>query len=224
MQPDSTVAYGCELRSIASANVYGNKGVEADGSGNLAYLINHNFAYIGAGKDVTNDNTLTVQANEVIKLNNAKVYYTTQDQRGNFRVGDNFTIDLENERTSFDVESIFAENSEVQIRQGNNTISLSAGKIDLDNIAITGNTIEATKSNIDFNSTGTIEMNGNVEVPQVTTTGNFSIGGSINALGDSPTDTVDSTPVKICNGTDEAFKCIDRYNRHPFGPNLYTYS
>ena len=113
--------------------------------------------------------TPTVQANEVIKLNNAKVYYTTQDQRGNFRVGDNFTIDLENERTSFDVESIFAENSEVQIRQGNNTISLSAGKIDLDNIAITGNTIEATKSNIDFNSTGTIEMNGNVEVPQVTT-------------------------------------------------------
>ena len=29
--PDSTVAYGCELRSIASANVYGNKGVQADG-------------------------------------------------------------------------------------------------------------------------------------------------------------------------------------------------
>ena len=53
----------------------------------------------------------------------------------------------------------------MQIRQGNNTISLSAGKIDLDNIAITGNTIEATKSNIDSpNSTGTIEMNGNVEV------------------------------------------------------------
>ena len=211
LQPDSTVAYGCELRSIASANVYGNKGVEADGSGNLAYLINHNFAYIGAGKDVTNDNTLTVQANEVIKLNNAKVYYTTQDQRGNFRVGDNFTIDLENERTSFDVESIFAENSEVQIRQGNNTISLSAGKIDLDNIAITGNTIEATKSNIDFNSTGTIEMNGNVEVPQVTTTGNFSIGGSINALGDSPTDTVDfNTPISqdFVPGTDEALQVV----------------
>ena len=34
---------------------------------------------------------------------------------------------------------------EVQIRQGNNTI-FHAGKIDLDNIAITGNTIEATKS------------------------------------------------------------------------------
>ena len=61
-------------------------------------MINQNFAYIGSGKNVTNDNTLTVRANEVVKLNNAKVYYTTQDQRGNFRVGDNFLVDLENER------------------------------------------------------------------------------------------------------------------------------
>jgi len=211
LQPDSTMAYGCELRSIASANVYGNKGIDADGSDNLAYLINHNFAYIGSGKDVTNDNTLTIQANEVVKSNNAKVYYTTQDQRGNFRVGDNFTIDLENERTSFDIESIFAENSEVQIRQGNNTISLSAGKIDLDNIVITGNTLETTKSNLDFNSTGTIDFNGNVVVPQIETTGNFSIGGSINALGDSPSDTVDfNTPISqnFVPGTDEALQVV----------------
>ena len=40
MHPDSTVAYGCELRSIASANVYGNKGVQATDPGNLAYPIN----------------------------------------------------------------------------------------------------------------------------------------------------------------------------------------
>ena len=31
------------------------KGVVADGNGCLAYLISHNFAYVGTGKDVEND-------------------------------------------------------------------------------------------------------------------------------------------------------------------------
>ena len=194
--PDGSTVYGAELRSIASACVYGNKGFEADGANNLAYLINQNFAYIGAGKNVTNDNTLTVRANEVVKLNNAKVYYTTQDQRGNYRVGDNFLVDLENERTSFDVESIFANNATAQIRQGNNVITLQAGQISQDDIVIAGNSIEATRSNLDINSTGTIVFQSNVIVPQVTTTGNLTVGGSLTSLGDSPTDTVDfNTPI-----------------------------
>ena len=79
-------------------------------------MINHNFAYIGPGKNVTNDNTLTIQANEVTESNNAKVYLQDRIQRGNFRVGDKFLVDLENERTSFDIESIFAQNTKVQIR------------------------------------------------------------------------------------------------------------
>ena len=71
---NGSTVYGGELRTIASANVYGNKGIEADGANCLAYMINHNFAYIGSGKNVTNDNTLTIQANEVTESNNAKVY------------------------------------------------------------------------------------------------------------------------------------------------------
>ena len=55
-----------------------------------------------------NQNTLNARLLNKIKLNNAKVYYTTQDQRGNYRVGNNFVVDLENGRTSFDIESIFA--------------------------------------------------------------------------------------------------------------------
>ena len=49
--------YGAEVRSINSANVYGNYGAQADGSATLMYLINHNFAYIGTGKDSSNDPT-----------------------------------------------------------------------------------------------------------------------------------------------------------------------
>ena len=146
--PEATTVYGGELRTIASANVYGNKGIEADGANCLAYMINQNFAYIGSGKNVTNDNTTTIQANEVTELNNAKVHFTGQDQRGNFRVGDKFLVDLENERTSFDIESIFATNSQVQIRNGNDTVTLNESIVALDNIAIQGNVIEATKSAI----------------------------------------------------------------------------
>ena len=196
LQQDSTTAYGAELRAIASACVYGNKGVDANGANILAYLINQNFAYVGAGKDVTNDNTLTIRANEVVKTNGAKVYYTTQDQRGNYRVGDNFLVDLENERTSFDVESIFAENATAKIREGNNTVTLEPGQITQENIVISGNAIEATRSNIDFNSAGSIVFQGNVNAPQVDMTGNFTVNGAIQSLGDAPTDTVDfNTPI-----------------------------
>ncbi len=189
--PDSTTEYGCELRCIASAAVYGNKGIEADGANCIAYLINHNFAYIGAGKDVTNDNTLTNQDNEVVETNNATVYYTSQDQRGNFRVGDNFLVDLENERTSFDVESIFADNTRVQIRQGNDVVTLEPGQITLSNIVIAGNNIETTTSNIDFDAAGSINFQSDVVAPNLSLTGNITVGGAINAIGDSPTDIVD---------------------------------
>ena len=189
--PEATTVYGGELRTIASANVYGNKGIEADGADCLAYMINQNFAYIGSGKNVTNDNTTTIQANEVTELNNAKVYFTGQDQKGNFRVGDKFLVDLENERTSFDIESIFATNSQVQIRNGNDTVTLNQGVIALDNIVVQGNVIEATKSAINFNSVGNIVFQGNVNAPSVDMTGNLIIGGSLTTLGDAPTDTVD---------------------------------
>ena len=189
--PEATTVYGGELRTIASANVYGNKGIEADGADCLAYMINQNFAYIGSGKNVTNDNTTTIQANEVTELNNAKVYFTGQDQKGNFRVGDKFLVDLENERTSFDIESIFATNSQVQIRNGNDTVTLNQGVIALDNIVVQGNVIEATKSAINFDSVGNIVFQGNVNAPSVDMTGNLIIGGSLTTLGDAPTDTVD---------------------------------
>lgn len=188
---DGTTVYGGELRTIASANVYGNKGIEANGANCLAYMINQNFAYIGSGKNITNDNTTTIQANEVTETNNAKVYFTGQDQRGNFRVGDKFLVDLENERTSFDIESIFATNSQVQIRNNNDTVTLNQGVVALDNIVVQGNVIEATKSAINFNSVGNIVFQGNVNAPSVDMTGNLSIDGALTTIGDAPTDTVD---------------------------------
>ena len=66
------------------------------------YLIGHNFAYIGNGKEVTNDETTVVQANEVEELNNAKVRFTSVDHKGDFRVGDNFYVNQETGEVVFD--------------------------------------------------------------------------------------------------------------------------
>ena len=59
-------------------------------------------------------------------------------------------------------------------------MTLSPGQIAMDNIYIQGNTIEATRSSLDFNSAGTIQFQDNVTMPSATMTGNFTIGGSLN--------------------------------------------
>ena len=87
--------FGAELRSVASANVYGTKGVQADGSGVKLILTAHNFGYVGSGADYTNDPSLAIQNNEVEELNGGKVLYSSTDQDGDFRVGDAFSVDQE---------------------------------------------------------------------------------------------------------------------------------
>ena len=92
-----------EARVIASATIYGNKGVVADGNGCLAYLISHNFAYVGTGKNVENETDIINQENQVVTTNNAKVHFVSQDQDGDFRVGENIIVDLGKGTTSIDV-------------------------------------------------------------------------------------------------------------------------
>jgi len=58
-------AFGAEMRSVASACVYGQKGIQADGSGVKLIMTAHNFGYVGAGQDFTNDPSLAIQNNEV---------------------------------------------------------------------------------------------------------------------------------------------------------------
>ena len=188
---DSTRIYGAELRSIGSACVYGGQGVVADGANTLIYLINHNFAYIGSGKDVTNDNTLSNSDNEVVKTNNAKVYYTSQDQQGNFNVGDLFNIDQVNGTTSFDIESIFASDSVVRVITDDNEIFISSDTLKNGNLQIIGNTIYSTSGDLNIKAKDTVLnfLTDTTVQGNVTTTGNFTVGGNI-TLGDAATDTI----------------------------------
>jgi hypothetical protein len=140
--PDASIRYGAEVRSIGSACVYGNYGAVADGVNTLMYLIGHNFAYIGNGKDSSNDKTLTVQSQETLELNLGSIVYTSTDALGTFRVGDNFFVDFETGTTSIDANNIdFSGIGSININNGLETTYIDGSRVDTGNIRFTGNTI-----------------------------------------------------------------------------------
>jgi len=63
----------------------------------LQIVSSHSFQYIGAGNTIElarpSEGGVTVQANEVVKLNGGEIVYTSTDQDGNFAIGDDFVID-----------------------------------------------------------------------------------------------------------------------------------
>jgi len=196
---DSVLIKGGELRSIGSASIYGNYGIVADGDETLAYLISHNFAYIGVGKDVTNDNTLNITANEVVKINNGTVYFQSQDQIGNFRVGDNFFVNLKDGTTSIDADTVDASGiSSLRVTTpGGETSFFDGGNIETGAIRIIApNTIKSVAGPINFASPSNIHnIPTNVRMDQLTLDGSLTIGGSLVRIGDQASDTVDfNTP------------------------------
>ena len=187
----STVEYGAELRSIGSANVYGNYGAVADGADTLMYLIQHNFGYIGSGVDKSNDLSNRIQANEVVELNDGTVHYVSTDHEGDFRVGDNFHIDFQTGQTSFNISEINIESETGLLIPGpGNDTTVTSARIEVGNIRISDNTIESLAGDLDFASaTNTINYLDNTNVTgNVDITGNFSFGGTLNLAGDQTLD------------------------------------
>jgi hypothetical protein len=183
--------FGAEVRSIGSAAVYGNYGIYGDGDGVIAYLIGQNLAYIGNGKETTNDPTTVIQANEVVELNRAKIYYSSVDHNGDFRVGDLFYVNQRTGEVEFSNSNIsFTGGITFDDGAGNVTI-VDSNKVQTGNIRISGNTIESLFNDINFissndqlNFTNNVNVTGDVDV-----VGNVTIGGNIQ-IGDANTDSV----------------------------------
>ena len=188
----STVRRGAEIRSIGSANVYGNYGAIADGDETLMYLIGHNFAYIGTGKDSSNDTTLVIDANQTVERNNGKIYYTKTDERGNYDVGDSFFVDFDTGTTSLTGAGVdLVGLSSITINTRGSSTFIDASKIETGNIRISGNTIQTLSGPItwesassEINITGTINASEDVNI-----TGNLTTQG-LTTIGDQVTDTV----------------------------------
>ena len=184
--------FGVEVRSIGSACIYGNYGVVGDGDGVIAYLISSNLAYIGAGKKSTNDPTDRIQANEIVETNRAKIYFTSVDNEGNFRVGDNFYINQQTGDVTFNNQNLSVNSIlGVTITDGTNTTTLLSTEITTGNIQISGNTVESLTGPLNVvAANGIINLQNNTYVTgNLDVTGNVTIGGNI-TIGDANTDSI----------------------------------
>ncbi len=183
--------FGAEVRSIGSANVYGNYGAYGDGLGITMYLIGHNFAYIGTGKDTTNDDTLVIQANEVVELSGANIYYNSVDHKGDFRVGDLFYVNQQTGVVTFSTSDINVVGSNITLSNGSSTTVIDATLIDTGNLRLSGNTISSLTGDINLTAASDIiNLQNNVNIAgDLDVTGNVTIGGNI-TIGNEATDTI----------------------------------
>jgi|TARA_B100001094_G_C18194388_1_gene809582 hypothetical protein len=188
------VKYGAEIRCIGSACVYGTKGIVANGASTLIYLVNHNFGYIGVGKDTTNDKTLHIQANEVEKLNNAVVVFTSLDHSGVYRVGGALAVDQQSGETIIDSTNFdFSGVEKLTVSTGGQSVQLKGEKVETDFIKFSGSTMESIVGDLtieaggdDINITSDTNITGNLDV-----TGNVTLAGTLVRLGNADTDKID---------------------------------
>lgn len=186
------VKYGAELRSIGSANVYGTYGAVADGANTLAYLISHNFAYIGTGTDTSNDPRLVIQANEVLESNNGNIYYESVDHKGDYRIGDIFYVNQETGAVVFDAQAIaFSPTGSISLEGSTSNAYIDYSMVQVGNIRIHDNNIDSLSGPVNFlASSGSTYLNTNVFV-----TGNTNVSADIAVdgnlfLGNQSTDTI----------------------------------
>ena len=186
------VKFGAEMRSINSANVYGNYGAVADGLHTLGYLIGHNFGYVGTGNNSQNDRKLAVQANEVVAINGGKIYFDSVDHKGDFRIGDIFYVNQETGQVSFDAQSInFAADGNLVLESPGGVTFIDATQVIQTNIKIHDNNIDSLLGPVNIKAfSGNTYLNTNVFVTGNTTvSADVKVSGNV-FLGNTPFDTV----------------------------------
>ncbi|MDA9953319.1 hypothetical protein N9D61_03145 [Planktomarina sp.] len=184
--------FGAEIRMIGSASVYGNFGLVGDGEGVLVYAIGHNLAYIGNGKEVTNEPSSVIQANEVVETNGAQIRFNSVDHKGDFRVGDLFYVNQETGSAAFSVSDFIINTSNgVSFNTGSDTTFVNGTKVETGDWRFSGNTVETLTQDANFAAaSGTINLQDNTNITgDLDVTGNVTIGGNI-TIGDEATDTI----------------------------------
>lgn len=180
--------YGAEMRSINSANVYGTYGAVANGPSTLAYLIGHNFGYIGTGTNSLNDRSIVIQANEVVEENNGNIYYDSVDHKGDYRVGEIFYVNQETGQVIFDAQSIdFGASGNITLEGPSSITVIDKTKVQTGNIRVHDNNVDSLNGPVNFLAqTGITNLNTDVFI-----TGDIDISADVNVdgnvfLGDQP--------------------------------------
>ena len=207
--------FGAEIRSISSANIYGTRGIRASGADVRIRLSSHDFGYIGSGGDFSNNDNLVNTSNQVIELDEGRVFYSATDQYGDYRIGNLFLVDQDTGAVTFtggqfDVSSLTG----ITFTDGSNTTIVNPTKVETGNIRISGNSIESLDSNITisaFNNeivvdsnqtvTGTLDVNGQSTLASVNvedlTDNRIVIAGTSGELEDDANFTFDGTTFNI---------------------------
>ena len=195
--------FGGELRCIGSAACYGNYGIYGDGEGIDFKAIAFNMSYVGSGKDLTNDPALAVQANEVVRLNGAKIYFQTVDHLGDFRVGPEFRINQRTGNVDFGTANFrLGPLSSLTISDGVNTSVLQPTSIQVGQLLFSGSRISTISGNLtidpagslttiesDLQVNGALDFTGQIRATSVenstsTTTGALVVSGGIGLAKD----------------------------------------
>jgi hypothetical protein len=212
--------FGAEIRSIGSASVYGNYGAYGDGEGVIGYLIGTNFAYIGSGRFSDNDPVGVIQANEVVELNRARLYYNTVDAQGDFRVGDYFFVDQETGNVTFSSANVtIASPTGITFTDGVNTTEITPTKVETGNIRISGNTIESTTgpinltaANNQINITSNTSVTGTVDVTNNLTVNGNTILGNTNSDNVTINAKINSSLIPTTTATYDLGSVINNWN------------
>jgi hypothetical protein len=183
--------FGAELRSINSANVYGVRGAVADGDSTLAYLIGHNFSYVGTGADSSNDPTVGIQGNEVVRFNGGVIYYDSTDSVGNFQIGNIFSVEQSTGVVSFDAQTInFGAGGGIVLFNEFGTSIINQFAVQTGNIRIHDNNIDSLLGPVNFSASSSVTtLNTNVNIAKnLDITGDVSIAGDMITFGNQLSD------------------------------------
>lgn len=190
------VKYGAEMRSINSANVYGNYGAVADGAHTLGYLIGHNFGFIGTGLNDLNDRGLVVQANEIVELNDGHLYYDSMDHKGDYRIGNIFYVNQQTGQVSFNADAIdFGALGSITLESPTSTTIINKDYVQTGNIRVFDNNIISLAGPVNFlAASGSTHLNTNVLISaDAGVTGNIVVHGDV-TLGNEPGDIIIIAP------------------------------
>lgn len=190
------VKFGAEMRSINSANVYGNYGAVADGAHTLGYLIGHNFGFVGTGLNDLNDRGLVIQANEIVELNDGHLYYDSMDHKGDYRIGSIFYVNQETGQVSFTADSIdLGAEGNITLESPTSTTIINKDYVQTGNIRVFDNSVVSLAGPVNLlAASGSTYINTDVLIPaSAWVTGNIIVKGDV-TFGNDPSDIIIIAP------------------------------
>jgi hypothetical protein len=211
--------FGLELRSISSANVYGVKGAIADGAGVKLLLTAHNFAYIGSGADFTNDPDLAIAANEVEELNGGRIFYSSTNEKGDFKVGTAFVVDQETGNVQFQSTSSSQQAANITLSDGTGTTNIFPAYIETGNLRLSGNTLSSTSGQVIIDPSANEDIKLNAETI-VTEDLYFDPGKVVSIVGTGNS----STAFKVSGDSQAGFSAYGLFSNKNIGVNRKSLS